>query len=56
MGSLQVLSHQIRVDLGVTAMKGYSTFPKSSGLEPNHQMAVINRTLVVVVVGSYPSV
>ena len=27
-----------RVDLGVMVMIGYSTFPKSPGFEPHHQM------------------
>ena len=37
MGLYQVL-HQVRVGLGVMAVKGYSTLPKSSELEPRHQM------------------
>ena len=38
----------IRVDLGVMAMKRYSTFSKTSELEPHHQMQfnVICKTLV----------
>ena len=34
-----VLPLQIFVDLGVMAMKEYSSFPKVTGLEPLHQMA-----------------
>ena len=38
-----------RVDLGVIAMKGYSSFPKAPGLEPHHQLqfTLIPRTLVI---------
>ena len=38
----------VRVDLGVMAMKAYSTFPNASGLELHHQMefSVISRTLI----------
>ena len=47
MGPKQVLQLQVRVDLGVMAMKGYSTFPRSPKLEPHHQMqfSVISRIL-----------
>ena len=38
-GPYQVLSLQARVDLGVMAMKGHSTFPKAPALlEPHHQI------------------
>ena len=35
----QVLPLQVKVDLGVIAMKGYSSFIKASGLKPYYQMA-----------------
>ena len=38
MAPQQVLPLQVRVDLRVMAMKGYSTFPKAPGVEPQHQM------------------
>ena len=38
MGPKQVLPLQFRVDLGVMAMKRYSTFFKSPELEPHFQM------------------
>ena len=43
-----MLSLRVRVELGVTAKKRYSTFPKAPGLEHYHQMqfSVISRTLV----------
>ena len=34
----QVLPLKIKVDLGIMAMKGYSTLPRSPELEPHHQM------------------
>ena len=33
-----VLTLRVRVDLGAIAMKGYSTFPKFSRLQPRHQI------------------
>ena len=42
-----MLPLRVRVDLGVMAMKGYSTFLRAAGLEPRHQIKVISRTLVV---------
>ena len=49
MGPLQVLPPRIRVDLAVMGIKRYSTFPKTSALEPHHQMqfSVITKTLVL---------
>ena len=38
MRPLQVLPIRNRVDMGVMAMKGYSTFPKAPGLKPRRQM------------------
>ena len=48
MGPEQILSLQIKVNLGVIAMKMYSTFPKALGQELNDQMQfiVIPRTLI----------
>ena len=45
----QVLTVRVRVDLGVMAMKVYSTFLKASGLKPHYQIQfnVIPKTLVV---------
>ena len=45
---------QARVDLGVMAMKGYSTFPKASALlEPHHQIVFGGaRGVIVIVVGN----
>ena len=42
----QELTLWIRMDLGVMAMKGYSTLPKLPELKPYHQMqfSVISRT------------
>ena len=40
MGPYQELPLQVRVDLGVIAMKRYSIFPKASGLEPQHHIIV----------------
>ena len=37
-GTLADTTNPVRVDVGVKAMKGYSIFPKSSGLELHHQM------------------
>ena len=38
-GPDQVLPFQVRIDLGVTAMKGYSTFSNALALlEPHHQI------------------
>ena len=34
----QVLSLQVRVDLGIMAMKWHSTLPRAPGLELQHQM------------------
>ena len=34
----QVLSFRVKVDLGMMAMKGYSTFPKAPGLKSRHQI------------------
>ena len=34
----QVLPLRIKVDLGATAMKVYSPFPKAPGLKPHHQI------------------
>ena len=36
----QVLPLRVRVDLEVMAMKGYATFSKVLGLEPNHQIVL----------------
>ena len=38
MGFKQVLPFQVRVDLGVMAMKRFSIFFKALELEPHHQM------------------
>ena len=48
MGPKQVLPLQLRVDLGVIVMKGYSAFPKASWLEPCYLMqpSVISKILV----------
>ena len=47
-GLSQVLTVGVRVDLGIMEMKGYISFPKSSGLEPAHQMQFsdIPKTLI----------
>ena len=47
MGPKQVLLLQVRVDLGVMAMKEYSTFPKAAELERHHQVrfSVISKIL-----------
>ena len=44
----EVLSLQVRVNLGVMAMKRYSTLPRSPELKPYNQMqfSVISRALV----------
>ena len=49
----QVLPLWVKVDLGVMAMKEYSTFPKIPGLESHHQMAL--RAAVVIVYSLTPS-
>ena len=36
-----VLPFLVREDLGVMSMKGYSTFPKAPGLEPQHRIQSI---------------
>ena len=49
-GPYQVLPLQARVDLGVMAMKGYSTFPQSSsitGTSPSDCFVSYSRTLVM---------
>ena len=48
MESKQILSFQVRVDLGIMAMKEYSTLPRSLELELLHQMqfSIIPRTLL----------
>ena len=48
-GPYQVLPLWARVDLGVMTMKGYSTFPQISGLEPHHQMqfSVTSKTISI---------
>ena len=38
MGPKQILPLQVRVSLGVMAMKGYSTLPSYPELKPHHQM------------------
>ena len=38
MGPYQILPLQVRVDLVVMVMKGYSTFPKTPGLKPHHMI------------------
>ena len=38
MGTLQVLSLLVRVDMGVMALKGYSTLPRSPKLLPHPKM------------------
>ena len=45
MGSKQVLPLKVRVDLGVMAVNGYSTFPYVPEREPHYQMqsTVISR-------------
>ena len=42
----KILGLWVSLDLGVIAVKGYSTLPRSSGLEPHHRMqsSVIPRT------------
>ena len=42
----QVLPLRVRVDLGVMAIKGYATHPRSPQLEPHYQMQfrIIPRT------------
>ena len=37
-GPYQVLPLQVRVNLGVMAIKEYFIFPKAPGLEPHHLM------------------
>ena len=54
MGPQQLQPRWDRVDLGVMAIKGYSTFAKASGLEP-HNHIVISKTLIGVGCGSLPS-
>ena len=45
----------VRADLGVRVLKGYSTLPKASLIDPHYQMIYfISRTLVEIE-GSYPS-
>ena len=48
MGSIQILTLWVQVDLGVMPMKEYSPFSKASGLEAHYQMqfSVISKTLV----------
>ena len=53
MGPEQVLLLEVRVDLGVIAMKRYSTFPKPLGLTMRW-FSVISRTLVSRVMGLTP--
>ena len=57
MGSKQVLPLQVRVDMGLMTIKGYSTFPRSQDLEPHHQMLfnIILRTILFWESMSYPS-
>ena len=38
MALLQILALQVRVDIGIMAIKRYSTLSKSQELEPHHQM------------------
>ena len=38
MGSKQVLTHQVKIDLGVMAMKEYSMFPRSPEAVCHDQM------------------
>ena len=47
MRPLQILSLQVRVDLGVMTMNRYSTLPRSPKLGPRHQMkfSIISRIL-----------
>ena len=44
--AFQVLSFQARVDLGVMAMKEYSSFPKAAALLTIIEFSVRNRTLI----------
>ena len=37
-GTLTDTTLQVRVEIGVIVMKGYSTFPKAPKLEPNHKI------------------
>ena len=41
MGLSKIIPLQVRVDLEIMAMKGYSTLPRSPELEPHHQMHFI---------------
>ena len=54
MGTSQVLSLRVKVDLGVMGMNKYTIFHKSAGLKHHHQMqiSIISKTLVV---GCYSS-
>ena len=45
----QVLSLWDRVDMGVIAMKSYSSFSKASGLDYQMQISIEFKTLIVVV-------
>ena len=38
MGSSQILPIQVKVNLGVVAIKGYTTIPKAPELKPHHLM------------------
>ena len=42
MGTKQILQLQVRVDLGVMIMKGYSTLLYALDLEPNHDMQFVS--------------
>ena len=47
MDSYQGLPLRVTMDLGVMAMKGYSTFPEPPELEPHHQLALCNTGTLV---------
>ena len=57
MGSYQALPRQIKVDLGVMAMKGYSTLPRSLELELHHliQFSILSGTPFFCGVSGYNS-
>ena len=55
MGPQQALPIQVRVDLGVIAIKRYSTFFEASRLDLHHQMQFIIMPKILIEVGSYSS-
>ena len=56
MRPLQELQTRLRADLGVMAMKGHSSFPRSPELDLHNQMkfSVIHKTRLLLA-GYYPS-